>query len=618
MAARKKAGATTAHAPGGPEAGQPEPKFGPGRLTRIKLWNLWSIDERGVDIPLDDIVVLVGENNTGKSSIVRAYALALNAEEKSGVLSAEDFHRRRIPSDRADEAHLRPRIEIETRITGDPPDNGLWRIDGAHAFLRERFTWTAPGLGAVRETYRAGFAVLDDEERWSKEEQPYGAAGVRKGKRPKVYEVDAFAQPNDRAEEVANLLREPLDRLQEEILAGAGDESIKQIEEAVRKLRSGIREKTDEQLKATSDSLSAEIGRVLPGYRIELDPPADGAELDGLALFPRDLAPRMGAGGDFMSTLDRQGAGAQRTLLWAVLRYLASLEKKVAVERGRVLLLDEPELCLHPTAIRAACETLYSLAEGNHGWQVMITTHSPLFIDLNRDHTTVVRLSREGGRVGAVGLFRSELAGFDATQKQQLKLLNVYEPHVAEFFFGGRTVLVEGDTEYSAFRRVAAERPDLRDVNIVRARGKYLLVLLIKILNQFGACFAVLHDFDRPTVRSGKHRGKANSAWAANEAIRAECEAAAGRVTLVGAVENFEQALFGEDARDDKPYEAVRTLAADASAFAAVELLLRVLAGRRPAKELPAGFIAYQKLAELAEIRAMIEKRGEEEAKSGD
>lgn len=61
---------------------------------------------------------------------------------------------------------------------------------------------------------------------------------------------------------------------------------------------------------------------------------------------------------------------------------------------GYLLLIDEPENALHPMAARAAQRHLYQLAK-NPDWQVILTTHSPYFINPLEDHTTIVRLDRE-------------------------------------------------------------------------------------------------------------------------------------------------------------------------------------------------------------------------------
>lgn len=571
----------------------------PGKLVKLTIWNFRSIGLTPVTIDLDDIVVLVGENNSGKSSILRAYELALCAEEASGKLDIEDFYRGEVSS----EPSKQPRIEIETRISGAPPNNEHWRVDGEFSYLRERFTWRVPGETAARETYFPHKDAESDEDRWG-EANPWGAAGVRKGKRPKPYRVDAFASPEKRKKELDDLLKSPIDEMIEQWKSGDGIDKNELIAK-IQAIRSKIKADAEAQITNLTEAVSRDISEVFPNYQITIDPPATGYELEGLKLFSDRLVTRMGVPGEFQSTIERQGAGAQRTLVWAVLRYLSERDTKLDAKRGRVLLLDEPELCLHPSAVRAACRTLYKLAEGNNGWQVMVSTHSPLFIDLSQKHTTITRITRKESTVSATELFRADSDHFsDSDERKLLKLLNIYDPYVAEFFFSRRTVIVEGDTEYSAFRRIIESRGDLQDVHVVRARGKYLIRLVAKILNQFGASYGVLHDFDSPfRLDKKKEEWVGNNAWTANTQILDECLKAKGDVRLIGAVENFEQALFQTEAKDEKPYEAVRLLSSDDQAFKKAEAVLRVLCGDHPTTNTPTRFIAYNSAEELEKLK---------------
>ena len=46
------------------------------KLVRITVRNIGCIGSDGVEIELDNVVCLVGKNNAGKSTILRAYELA--------------------------------------------------------------------------------------------------------------------------------------------------------------------------------------------------------------------------------------------------------------------------------------------------------------------------------------------------------------------------------------------------------------------------------------------------------------------------------------------------------------------------------------------------------------
>jgi putative ATP-dependent endonuclease of OLD family len=233
----------------------------------------------------------------------------------------------------------------------------------------------------------------------------------------------------------------------------------------------------------------------------------------------------------------------------------------------------------------------------------MVTTHSPAFIDLSRDNTTVVRVGRDtGGEIVGTTVFRPQKIKLDADQKRELKLLNIFDPHVAEFFFGGRSIIVEGDTEYTVFRYIANEFPEFKNLHVIRARGKATIALLSKILNQFSARYAVLHDSDSPTMKGKDGKAMANPAWTSNDLIRQEVSKApdASRVRLAALVPGFEKALFGFESRAEKPYKALEFIKTDAPARAKVKDLLVALTDF--SKPLPSGCCEWPSLEKLKEI----------------
>jgi len=243
--------------------------------------------------------------------------------------------------------------------------------------------------------------------------------------------------------------------------------------------------------------------------------------------------------------------------------------------------MDEPELCLHPNAIRESCRVLYDLPKTGN-WQVMVTTHSPAFIDLSRDNTTIVRVQQgSSGQIEGTTIFRPKYAQLDDNDKERLKLLNMCDPYVAEFFFGGRSIVVEGDTEFTALKHVIGDNSaDFKDVHIIRARGKATIVSLVKILNHFGSSYAVLHDSDKPIIVTRKTKKKmANPAWSTNATILDAVAAhpSGVEVRLLASLPNFETAFFGEGVEAEKPYNALLQLRKDAVAFKSAVELLRAL-----------------------------------------
>lgn len=563
------------------------------RLHKLRVSNFRCIGPTPVEIELDDIVVLVGPNNAGKSSILRAYQVVMLEGDKQGHLTTDDFPGGKVNTERP------PTIELETVVHEGNSPATKWvstNPDTGERVVKERWQWKREGAPD-----RDGWNV--ETGGWDSTSFPWGPGNIAQANRPRPHRVGAFEDPIKQAEQVLDLLKEAIKSRVKEVsrrraeAQGEEESEYDRLLKAARNLQSSIASDAAAAVESVCKDLGETIAEVFTGYAVMVEAtPEDGLDKT-LSLFKAEL--RMGPKEGHQSAIDRQGSGACRTLLWAALRILA--ERKHAkndgsVERPHVLLMDEPELCLHPDAIRKACRVLYDLPKRGN-WQVMITTHSPVFIDFSRDNTSVVRVERdEEGNVEGTTIFRPQRAKLDEDDKAELKLLNLCDPYIAEFFFGGRTIIVEGDTEYTAFRFAIAKRPAaFSNVHVVRARGKYPVASLCKILNQFGKRYAVLHDADTPKTP----KGKSNPAWTANARILdATADGRkAGNVRLVASLPDFERAFFGEEADEEKPYEALRRLREDDGSLGVVSSLLEALIDFE--KPMPKGALNWSDLEAL-------------------
>lgn len=540
------------------------------RLIKLIVTNFRCIGTTPVSIDLDDIVVLVGANNVGKSSILKAYEVAMSQGSTKGKLTIDDF-----PGNKIDQNHL-PEIEVHTIVYDNSPGNRwITNLESGEMLVKERWVWSAVG-----EPKREGWDA--QAESWSNQ-VPWGAPNVANSRRPEPHKVDAFDPPEVQSGEIKNILMKALTERVKGLKTAnqAEDENdYHLLLNKVKELQKKIVEESQEQIDEVNGELSKLIKKIFPTYKVDFDARPEDDLDKTINLFKADAQLLMGPEGGHLSTIERQGSGARRTLLWTALKFISENSQKGKAEaslRPHLLLIDEPEICLHPNAIRDACSVLYDLpTTGN--WQVMCTTHSPIFIDFSRNNTTIVKVEKiDNGTIKGTTVFRPDKVQLDENDKKNLKLLNMCDPYVAEFFFGGKVIVVEGDTEYTAFNYIKASAPaTYRNVHIIRARGKATIVSLIKILNHFGSSYAILHDSDTPRTKDDK---MVNPAWTMNTNILNAVNSKSAGITtrLIASLPNFEHAYFGTELTKEKPYSALSTISTTPEKFALIEKLFKAL-----------------------------------------
>lgn len=537
------------------------------RLIKLIVKNFRCIGKKAVHIDLNNIVVLVGSNNAGKSSLLRAYELVMSEGSKEADIKLDDFPNNLIDSDNL------PEIELHT-IVFDNRVGAHWleETSDGEFLVKERWIWEGVG----KPTRRGWDVTIQD---WHKTKAPFGPPNIANSRRPEPHKVDAFSKPEDQAEAIKKLLMTAITERVRQLQTAEEKNEYHDMLESMKSVQMKIVDETKDQINTANAELTSLIEKVFPKYQINFDAQPDVNPNASLFKWTHELL--MGPVDGFMSTIEKQGSGARRTLLWTALKYVSETnrapKKDDTPSRPHILLIDEPEICLHPNAIREACTVLYDLPKSGN-WQVMVTTHSPIFIDFSRDNTTIIRVERNSdGEVEGTTVFRPDKAKLDEDDKTNLKLLNICDPYVAEFLFGGKVIIVEGDTEYTAFNYVRAKFPEkYKNVHIIRARGKATIVSLIKILNHFGSNYSVLHDSDQPLTKTGD---KKNPAWGNNPNILDAISKRPGgtNVRLLASLPNFEQAYFDTEISKEKPYNALLTISSDPTKFKTVQKLLDAL-----------------------------------------
>lgn len=519
------------------------------RLAKLHIENFGCIGNEGTDILVDDIVVLIGPNDVGKSTILDAYEAFASM---GSPLTAEQFcsFRNQLP------------VSIEAVFANVGQDDidtlGEKWIHEYGTFgevIRVRWQWQSPDSKGVKQS----FDPSPDVGEWVN-----GGVGGWDTLIQSRIPVPLRIYPNANAQELEDAIREIL-MVSVKASLKIGNAGAATLLDQIQELSVQFRDEVSAEIDQACASISERISQVFPGYLVGFEPSAGKVEpekLIGTGSYITIRSPN-----DEISKLSRRGTGIQRSFLWSALSALAELghikakKKRIDPAMSRILLVDEPESFLHPPAIRRARDCLYSIAQ-IEGWQVMCSTHSPVFIDVSKPHTTIVRISREDQ--ASPRAFQTDKANFTEQERKQLQMVRACDPSVCEFFFAERVILVEGETEHLVFGNLLERHaPDQQDqISVINARGKGNLVLFMKILNQFDLPYVVVHDSDSPRVKR-EDRYIRNAMWTVNHQI---AEAMIDRqpgmpaCALVAHIPDFEGQIFGRKLTGDKPYAAMQEI----------------------------------------------------------
>ena len=202
--------------------------------------------------------------------------------------------------------------------------------------------------------------------------------------------------------------------------------------------------------------------------------------------------------------VEHQGHGLQRTLIMTLLQLLADTQSDSQGDTHPIILsVEEPELYMHPQMERKMRDTLYRLAL-QPSIQVICATHSPVFLDIAQGHRQILRITKNQERRVSFFQATGELFSNSTPERDRLRILNIFNQAFAEIFFASRVVLLEEESAVVAFQRAAdltgifERHPHVRhDVTLINAHGKGNIPLCQRILNHFQIPYMVIHDEDR-------------------------------------------------------------------------------------------------------------------------
>jgi hypothetical protein len=190
----------------------------------------------------------------------------------------------------------------------------------------------------------------------------------------------------------------------------------------------------------------------------------------------------------------------------------------------------------------------------------MASTHSPIFIDVSKPHTTIIRVEKDDKwKTKLISTDKITFEGDGVGERETLAMIRACHPSVNEFFFADKVILVEGATEQLIYTHLL-QKSELKDkIHIVSCFGKANIPLFAKILNHFGISYIAVHDSDSPKAKR-KSKWIKNPMWNINKKIFDTVTENKNGAFAVAQIPYFEKFYFNEETTGDKPYNAHLTI----------------------------------------------------------
>lgn len=368
------------------------------RIVHAEIANFRALES--ISIPLHQFSVLIGENDVGKTSFLHA----LNK-----------FFEHKKLDDPRDWFKSEKERSIRIVLTFDslPDDDALTPLRRANGTIVISKVFEFAQTPAVN-------ATLDDQS----------PVNVPKPVLSKYFSGDNFHFIPVRRDlavqfsmtKTALLGKTLRARMKQTLVDGGGAESLQQLEktlaDALENPRQSLENYLKEQMHNDTIALKFDELTIDPIEGVSFSPSLSDDKVDEIPIHNR-------------------GAGTQNNLIIALFRLIADLQLTGSV----IFAMEEPENSLHPKAQRQLLSVIQRIGESN---QVIVTTHSPVFIDRSKfENNILLTRTAQGNTIAKV---------FDPAELEEIRTdLGIRASDALLKGGGNCAILVEGKTEEDGF-----------------------------------------------------------------------------------------------------------------------------------------------------------------------
>lgn len=454
-------------------------------ISEVSIENYCSI--RSGRFPLTAYTPLVGYNNAGKTNVLRALSWLM----KKYSLAASDFFDAESP------------VVVEAVLSGIT-DGVLATIEEKHRAkiqefvsgekLKIRRVQAKPNAKTAEISFEIAIAGEAADQKWVP--NPTGIDNAIMKLFPEHIFIGAM---ENASEDVGKFgTSTTIGKLMRAIIAPVIEAHSGSVEAALAGVASKLSansEEKDQNLINLDTRMQNEIEKFFPGVsvRTHIETPEFSDFLKGATVKIFEGDPSATIGRDASSF----GHGAQRSVQIALIKCLADIERGEVAGRTTLLLIDEPELYLHPQAVELVRSSLKKLA--SEGYQVILTTHSANMI--TRDDAANALLIRRDSTDGTVAYPRIEetvRAAIIGEDHQSATLFDL--TNSSKILFSEKAVLAEGKTEKAVlpdlFKFATTKTLDEERLGLVDLGGSSNVPGAMNVLNTMNVPVKSIVDLD--------------------------------------------------------------------------------------------------------------------------
>lgn len=338
------------------------------KVNRITVKNFRGIDENGVDVPISNLSILIGDNGTSKTAILEALFFCLMRNLTSSRFSIDDFYQGK-------DVEIEIVVYFDSRFMATVPDGFTKQTIECHGIVLKAHKRSRAATGrAFNDLVVINHYFLPVEEKsgngWKIKRKSgseleitemqleinYSSANI-----PSVF---YFSKTRERQltagynSSISNVIDELNWRFEKSERAKGDEEKFKHKNSELHK---HIFDNTDgDSLTKTVDALNAKL------ENIGIEP----VSINLLkTLSPYDKAELVRGFDSFELPISRAGSGIEMIISILFLETLASISREEIF-----IIVDEPELHLHPTLQDKLVKYFGDICKD---CQVVISTHSP-------------------------------------------------------------------------------------------------------------------------------------------------------------------------------------------------------------------------------------------------